>query len=131
MQINFTQILAVAIGGMLGSVLRFIGGFYILQRVNSVFPWSTFVINVCGSLLIGIIFGLFGKLDNDQQWFSNENWRLLLGTGFCGGFTTFSAFSNDGFELIKQQQYTVFFIYFTASVVLGVLATALGFLITR
>lgn len=131
MQINFTQILAVAIGGMLGSVLRFIGGFYIVQRVNSVFPWSTFVINVCGSLLIGIIFGLFGKLDNDQQWFSNENWRLLLGTGFCGGFTTFSAFSNDGFELIKQQQYTVFFIYFTASVVLGVLATALGFLITR
>jgi CrcB protein len=131
MQINFTQILAVAIGGMLGSVLRFVGGFYIVQRVNSVFPWSTFVINVCGSLLIGIIFGVFGKLDNDQQWFSNENWRLLLGTGFCGGFTTFSAFSNDGLELIKQQQYTVFFIYFTASVVLGVLATAIGFLITR
>ena len=131
MQINYTQILAVAIGGMLGSVLRFISGFYIVQRVNNVFPWSTLIINVAGSLLIGIVFGVFGKLDNDQQLFSNENWRLLLGTGFCGGFTNFSALSNEGFELIKQQQYNVFFIYFTASVVLGVLATAIGFLITR
>ena len=131
MQINTTQILTVAIGGMLGSVMRFVTGLYLVQRISSNFPWSTFCINIFGSLLIGIIFGLFGQAETPNQWISNENWRLFLATGFCGGFTTFSAFSTEGFELIKQQQYTLFFVYFTASVVLGVLAAALGYLITK
>ena len=131
MQISFTQILAVAVGGMLGSVMRFVTGLYFIQRISTNFPWGTFVVNIAGSLIIGIIFGVFSKADSGQQWLSNENWRLFLATGFCGGFTTFSTLSMEGFQLIKQGQYSLFFVYFTASVVLGVLAAALGFIITK
>lgn len=131
MQVNFTQVGLVAIGGMLGSALRFTSGLYIAEKTGGSFPWATLIINITGSLLAVLVLGYFGRGDTPQQFLSNENWRLLLAAGFSGGFTTFSTFSNESLQLVKQQQYLFFFIYFTTSVLFGILAAALGYIITR
>ena len=125
MQISFLHIVLVALGGMVGSVARFVTGKLVQNHVAGNFPWGTFAVNVTGSLLMGVFLGLAAKQQNP------ENWRLLLATGFCGGFTTFSAMSNEGFHLLKQQQYTIFAIYFAASLVLGLAAVAGGYFISK
>lgn len=116
----------VAAGGATGSVLRFLTGLVLAAKQQSNFPWATFTVNISGSFIIGIILGLLVKSSTPA-----EHWRLLLATGFCGGFTTFSAMSNEGYLLLRQQQYTTFFIYFSTTIVLGLLATALGYFLTK
>ena len=83
------QILLVFIGGGIGSVLRFFIGKYLNSPVTGI-PYGTFAANVIGSLLIGIILGLAAK---NEALSSNQT--LFLATGFCGGFTTFSAFAYE------------------------------------
>ena len=83
------QVLLVFVGGGVGSALRYVVGTF-LKTVSSGFPWGTFSVNVIGSLLIGIFMGIVLK----NSSFS-ENQTLLLITGFCGGFTTFSAFAYE------------------------------------
>jgi CrcB protein len=125
------SILLVGLGGGIGSIAR-----YLCQRWLSVnylhpFPWGTFAVNFIGCLLIGIFWGLSFK-----SFESNENpiaigWKLFLMTGFCGGFTTFSAFTLEGIGLIKEQKLVLFFSYVAASVVLGLLATLIGIRLIR
>ena len=79
------NLLLVALGGGLGSVCRYL----VSRMVESSFPWGTFAVNILGSLLIGLLVALVGK-----GIVSNEI-KLLLVTGFCGGFTTFSTFANE------------------------------------
>lgn len=87
------NLLIVAVGSGAGGLLRY--GVSLLARTHpSVFPYWTFAVNVLGSFLIGLFVGLLGS-----DW---ERGRLLLITGFCGGFTTFSAFSFETLELIRQ-----------------------------
>jgi CrcB protein len=117
------NILLVAIGGAGGSVLRYLVGLMI--RVNN-FPAATFIINIIGCLLIGIVIGFTSKNANDQQ-----QWRLLLATGFCGGFTTFSAFSYESLQLIQEQRWLACFLYISASVIIGITATFAGFWISK
>jgi CrcB protein len=120
------QILMVAAGGALGSVAR-----YLCQKGLSIawlhpIPWATFIVNVTGCLLIGIFWGIrFSSFD------ANENWKLFLMTGLCGGFTTFSAFTLEGIGLLKEQKTFLFFLYVAGSVVLGLLATWSGMKISR
>jgi fluoride exporter len=115
----------VALGGAVGAVLRYATSLA-LPVPQGGFPWPTLVVNLVGSFLIGVVFGLMGN-----QALPQHPWQALLTTGFCGGFTTLSAMSLEVFFLLRQQQFTTLFIYTFATVVLGVMATALGYTFTK
>lgn len=119
---NFMSFLLVGAGGAIGSMLRYGVAFV---PVNKLFPYHTFIVNILGSFLIGIFLGLLLK-----NSITNEGWKFLA-TGICGGFTTFSAFSLEGFELLQQQRYTIFFLYFFLSIIIGLAAVLLGYTITK
>ena len=110
------NLLLVAIGGAAGSVCR-----YLISSLNSPsFPWGTITVNFLGSLLIGILVGLVGK------GVLSVEMKLLLITGFCGGFTTFSTFSNESFMMLKAGEVLLSALYIGASVIIGILAVWLG-----
>jgi len=116
------NLLIAGAGGFIGSALRY----FLFQTIKpGHLFWTTLLINVIGSLAIGIVISLSMK---DTQ-FSNS-WKVFLATGICGGFTTFSAFSLENFHLFQQGKYALSFIYITSSVVLGILACFIGFKIT-
>ena len=118
-------VLLVFLGGGFGSVLRFwIGKF--LNNTNDGIPYGTFVANILGSLLIGIILGLAAKNDALSQ-----NQTLLLATGFCGGFTTFSTFAYENHVFLKSGDFTSFAFYTIASFVVGFLAVFAGLYMVR
>ncbi len=110
----------VFIGGGVGSTLRYVLGKF-LNNTETGIPYGTFAANILGSLLIGIILGLAAKNDT-----LNSNQTLILATGFCGGFTTFSSFAYENHVLLKSGDFTSFAIYTIASFVLGFLAVFLG-----
>jgi CrcB protein len=124
--INLSTTLYVALGGATGSVLRYLVGLWLPAQNNRIFPWATFTINLAGSLLIGLVLGHLAKQSTPPP-----HWQALLVTGFCGGFTTLSAMSNEGYLLLRHQQYTTFFLYFAATIGLSLLATALGYLLSK
>jgi len=119
------QLLLVFIGGGFGSVLRYMIGKF-LNNPESGIPYGTFVANILGSLLIGIILGLAAK--NDAL---NQNQTLLLATGFCGGFTTFSTFAYENHVLLKNGDFTSFAFYTIASFVVAFLAVFAGLYFAR
>ena len=114
------QLLLVFIGGGFGSALRYVIGKY-LNSTQSGIPWGTFAANILGSLFIGIILGLAVKNNSLSQ-----NQTLLLATGFCGGFTTFSTFAYENHVFLKSGDFTSFAIYTIASFVFAFLAVFLG-----
>lgn len=87
----------VGIGGALGSVLRFWLGSYLGSKLGGRFPYGTFVVNITGSFMIGIVIALLAER---TQW--NANWRYLIPIGFIGGYTTFSAFEYETFRLFQD-----------------------------
>ena len=119
------HVLLVFIGGGTGSVLRYLVG-KIFNNSTQGFPWGTFSVNIIGSLLIGILMGM--ALKNSSL---SENQTLLLVTGFCGGFTTFSAFAYENQVFLKEGDLTNFFIYTLGSIGLGLVAVFIGFFITK
>ena len=119
------QILLVFLGGGLGSVLRYIIGKYLNNAENGI-PYGTFVTNILGSLLIGLILGFAAKNDTLSQ-----NQILLLATGFCGGFTTFSTFAYENHVFLKSGDFTSFAIYTIASFVIGFLAVFAGMYLVK
>lgn len=120
------SILIVGFGGFVGTVARFLTSRYFQENVTSVFPWSTLVINIAGSLLIGLIYGISEKGD-----FMSSDVRLFLTVGICGGFTTFSTFSNDAFLLLRQDEWIRFAFYTSMSFFLGLLAVYGGRIIIK
>ena len=113
--------LLVFLGGGLGSGLRYLVTIT-MNQYSKVLPFGTFTVNMLGCLLIGLI---LGYVQRENTLTSNQT--LLLATGFCGGFTTFSAFANENLELIKNGEILNFSIYTISSILVGVLAVFIGF----
>ena len=120
------NILIVFIGGGAGSVLRYLTSVLTGRNLTAGFPMPTFLVNVAGCLIIGIVTGLYLK-----NSLSSADTKLLLVTGFCGGFTTFSAFAQENLKLMQEGQLATAIIYTTLSVVLGIAFVWLGLLITK
>lgn len=119
------QLLLVFIGGGLGSTLRFIVGRWLNSTENGI-PYGTFVTNILGSLLIGIILGMAAKNDG-----LSESQTLLLATGFCGGFTTFSTFAYENHVFLKSGDFTSFAFYTIGSFIIGFLAVFGGMYLVK
>lgn len=111
----------VGIGGGLGSMLRYGISLFVGRNIPIVFPLGTFLVNCSGCFLIGVFYAFASR----YSWFSEE-WRLLLITGICGGYTTFSTFSYDSFYLLKSGAYISFLIYVFGTLIIGMLATLAG-----
>ena len=115
----------VFIGGGLGSGLRYLISNF-MSQYSKVLPYGTFTVNIIGCLLMGIILG-YAQKENAL----NSSQILLLVTGFCGGFTTFSAFANENLELIKNGEIFNFSVYTIGSFLIGVLAVFIGLYLTK
>ena len=118
------QLLLIFLGGGAGSVLRFL----ISKNLNPLtgLPLGTLLVNLLGSLLIGIFLGLGLK-----QELLSPNATLFLATGFCGGFTTFSAFSYENQALLKAGDFLTFGLYAAGSIFLGIAAVLIGLWLAR
>jgi CrcB protein len=116
-------LLLVGLGGFIGSGLRYLTSVVIKSPL---FPLATLLVNCIGSLLIGLVMGYALKHQSFEQ-----NWRLFLATGVCGGFTTFSAFSIECVQLIQQQRYQTFILYMSLSIIVSLSATFAGLWFTR
>lgn len=114
------SLLFIFLGGGTGSVLRYLLTIGISRSGSTNFPWGTFAVNVLGCVLIGVFYTLTSRIH-----VSNEI-RLMLTVGLCGGFTTFSTFSNESLQLLKSGFYPSFFAYAIGSVVMGILGVMLG-----
>jgi CrcB protein len=108
-------------GGFVGTALRFLVGRWCGHLHLGEFPLGTFVVNVVGSFVIGILFGYA-----ERTTLITAAMNALLITGFCGGFTTFSSFSHDMLTLIEHRQYLYFGLYAVLSFALGLLMVWLG-----
>ncbi len=115
------NILLVLLGGGLGSVARYVLSYFFSKNEAMQFPWATFLANTIGCLFIGLLFGYIQK--NNLQ---NETLKLLLITGFCGGFTTFSTFSLENIQFIQNQNYNLAILYTLTSLIIGFLAVIIG-----
>lgn len=110
----------VMLGAALGAPLRWLTDRMVQQRNDSVFPWGTFTVNVVGSFLLGAIAAVFAQ---DSLWYA------ALGTGFCGGFTTFSTFSYENVRLLEESAPRIAGRNVVASVGAGLVAVYLGWLL--
>ena len=115
------NIILIGIGGMGGSIARYLTATYFAKVIPAHFPYGTFAVNIIGCLLIGLVFGLSQRFD----WFTDD-WRIFLATGFCGGYTTFSAFAIENVQLLQNSNYLTFAAYSIASFTLGLLAVFIG-----
>jgi CrcB protein len=121
-----TKYWMVGIGGFLGSIARFWLGSYITYRMGARFPYGTFVINISGSFLIGLIVTLLAER---AQW--SPNWLYLIPIGFIGAYTTFSTFELEAFRSVRTGDLLLALLYVTSSVAVGFIAVWLGVLAGR
>lgn len=112
---------AVFAGGGLGSVMRYGVQLLMHERITAYnFPWATLTVNIVGSFMIGLFYALSARLNLSDEM------RMFLTAGLCGGFTTFSTFSNDNLLMIRQGEGLMCVVYVAISVVAGIVACMLG-----
>lgn len=121
-----TKYWVVGLGGFLGSILRFWLGGYISNRMGARFPYGTFVINVTGSFLIGLVVTLLAER---THW--SPNLRYLIPIGFIGGYTTFSTFELETFQSFRDGEILTAFLNVILSVGVGFIAVWLGVIAGR
>lgn len=116
-RIMVKNILLVALGGAVGSACR-----YLVTRVVDItaFPIATLAVNLLGCLLVGFLVGIMDRN------FMPQEFKLLLISGFCGGFTTFSTFANESFAMMKAGDLLLSGLYIGVSVIFGILAVWFG-----
>ncbi|HTO17317.1 MAG TPA: fluoride efflux transporter CrcB [Edaphocola sp.] len=114
------SVLLVGIGGAFGSILRFLLSEYVFLYKRNLLPFATFIINIIGSFIIGLIMGYLLKQSEGQSL------KLLIAVGFCGGFTTFSTFALENIKLLQTGQYTIALAYILASVFLSIVFVWIG-----
>ena len=123
---NAQLLLAVAAGGALGSVARYLAGIGATAAFGLAFPWGTLIVNIAGSFLIGAFVELFAR-----GWDLPQSWRAFLTIGLCGGFTTFSTFSLDAWVLMERGEYGLAAAYVLGSVLLSIAGLAAGLHVVR
>lgn len=120
------SILFVGLGGFAGSILRYLISKAISNATITAFPVGTFIVNIIGCFLIGLLYAI-----SDKYGILNQDWKLLLTVGLCGGFTTFSTFANESLLLLKSGNLLYFLLYTSLSVLIGIFATFLAVIIVK
>jgi len=115
----------VGIGGLIGSIARYLLSNSLSKIIPILFPLGTFSVNILGSFIIGLVYGLC------EEYLSFQQYRLFLATGFCGGFTTFSSFTAENLLLIQKDEWGMFLSYTFLSIILGILAVLLGIWVSK
>lgn len=114
------DLLFVGVGSCLGGMSRYLISL-LVRPVSGEFPWGTFIVNVLGSLAIGLLWGWVSRNPHAPSWINT-----FLIVGFCGGFTTFSTLNKDCLSLIMNGQSLAFYLYVFGSFILGFLSLLLG-----
>jgi len=122
----FKTLMIAGTGGFIGTILRFLVSRYFQENTLSLFPWGTLSVNISGSLLIGIFYGL-----SERGNILSPDVRIFLTVGICGGYTTFSTLANDSFMLLQEKEWLKLSLYTTLSFFLGLVAVYLGRIIIK
>ena len=120
------ELLLVGLGGGVGSAARYLCSTALGRMCTGAFPAATFVVNATGCLLMGLLLGL-----SDKNIPMNGETKLLLATGFCGGYTTFSAFSAENVKLLQEGRFVLAFLYAATSILAGLAAFTAGILLSK
>ena len=120
------SVLIVGIGSFIGGALRYLISTLFKQFCTQGFPWGTLLVNLMGCFIFGAIFALFSKYSS-----TSHPWCLLLTTGLCGGFTTFSTFAYESVLMLQQGNLSGFISYVATSLIMGISLFALGYRIFK
>ncbi len=120
------SLILVGVGSCVGGIARYLSQLFIQKHYPSSFPFGTLSVNITGCFIIGIIYALA-----DKGNLMSPATRLLLATGFCGGFTTFSSFAYENISLMRDGEFFYTSLYILLSVIIGLLAVYLGILLIK
>ena len=116
----------VGIGSFIGGALRYLISTCMKNISTQGFPLGTLMVNLLGCFVIGLLYAIFGRYSS-----TSHPWCLLLTTGLCGGFTTFSTFANESLQMLQNGHWGSFLAYVSISVIAGICLTAIGYWIVK